>query len=155
MKQETINRFLVKYAQKGKMVVRLKGGDPFCVRQRREEAECLSENGIPFEIIPGITSGIAAAAYAGIPVTHREAGSNVAFVTGHYKKKKILRKSGKRWLQELIHLSSIWVSKTCSRLKENSLKTAGTVLRRQPLFIGEQRTSKNLFFVQLKPFQKQ
>lgn len=76
-----------------------------------EEAECLSENGIPFEIIPGITSGIAAAAYAGIPVTHRDAGSNVAFVTGHYKKKKILRKSGKRWLQELIHLSSIWVSK--------------------------------------------
>ncbi|MCY7985777.1 SAM-dependent methyltransferase, partial [Bacillus inaquosorum] len=53
-----------------------------------EEAECLSENGIPFEIIPGITSGIAAAAYAGIPVTHRDAGSNVAFVTGHYKKEE-------------------------------------------------------------------
>ncbi len=110
-----------------------------------EEAECLSENGIPFEIIPGITSGIAATAYAGIPVTHRDAGSNVAFVTGHYKKKKILRKSGKCWLQELIHLSSIWVSKTYSRLKENSLKTAGTVLRRRPLFTGEQRTSKICF----------
>lgn len=57
MKQETINRFLVKYAQKGKTVVRLKGGDPLC-SAGGEEAECLSENGIPFEIIPGITSGI-------------------------------------------------------------------------------------------------
>ncbi|KAA6452922.1 uroporphyrinogen-III C-methyltransferase [Bacillus swezeyi] len=88
MKQETINHFLVKYAKKGKTVVRLKGGDPFVFGRGGEEAETLAENGISFEIIPGITSGIAAAAYAGIPVTHREASSNVAFVTGHYKKEE-------------------------------------------------------------------
>ncbi|PIK31172.1 uroporphyrinogen-III C-methyltransferase [Bacillus siamensis] len=85
MKQDTINRFLVKYAKKGKTVVRLKGGDPFVFGRGGEEAEALAQNAIPFEIVPGITSGIAAAAYAGIPVTHREASSNVAFVTGHYK----------------------------------------------------------------------
>nr|MDH3076905.1 uroporphyrinogen-III C-methyltransferase [Bacillus velezensis] len=85
MKQDTINRFLVKYAKKGKTVVRLKGGDPFVFGRGGEEAEALAQNAIPFEIVPGITSGIAVAAYAGIPVTHREASSNVAFVTGHYK----------------------------------------------------------------------
>ncbi|KYD05049.1 Uroporphyrinogen-III methyltransferase [Bacillus atrophaeus] len=88
MKQETINRFLVKYAKKGKTVVRLKGGDPFVFGRGGEEAESLAEHGIPFEIVPGITSGIAAPAYAGIPVTHRDASSNVAFVTGHYQKEE-------------------------------------------------------------------
>ncbi|MFN2746165.1 MULTISPECIES: uroporphyrinogen-III C-methyltransferase [Bacillus] len=95
MKQETINHFLVKYAKKGKTVVRLKGGDPFVFGRGGEEAESLAENGISFEIIPGITSGIAAAAYAGIPVTHREASSNVAFVTGHYKKEEVFEEKWK------------------------------------------------------------
>ncbi|BCB03806.1 uroporphyrinogen-III C-methyltransferase [Bacillus sp. KH172YL63] len=85
MKQETINRFLIRYASNGKTVVRLKGGDPFVFGRGGEEAEALSKKGIPFEIVPGITSGIAAAAYAGIPVTHRDASSSVAFVTGHKK----------------------------------------------------------------------
>ncbi|MCY7815837.1 uroporphyrinogen-III C-methyltransferase [Bacillus haynesii] len=88
MKQETINYFLVKYAKKGKTVVRLKGGDPFVFGRGGEEAQTLAEHGVAFEIVPGITSGIAAAAYAGIPVTHREASSNVAFVTGHYQKEE-------------------------------------------------------------------
>ncbi|KAA0564676.1 uroporphyrinogen-III C-methyltransferase [Bacillus sp. CH30_1T] len=83
MKQDTINHFLVRYASSGKVVVRLKGGDPFVFGRGGEEAEALAKKGIPFEIVPGITSGIAAAAYAGIPVTHREASSSVAFVTGH------------------------------------------------------------------------
>jgi uroporphyrin-III C-methyltransferase len=83
MKQDTINHFLVRYALSGKVVVRLKGGDPFVFGRGGEEAEVLAKKGIPFEIIPGITSGIAAAAYAGIPVTHRDASSSVAFVTGH------------------------------------------------------------------------
>ncbi|KON91786.1 uroporphyrinogen-III C-methyltransferase [Rossellomorea marisflavi] len=83
MKQETINRFLIKYASGSKVVVRLKGGDPFVFGRGGEEAEALAAKSIPFEVVPGITSGIAASAYAGIPVTHRNVSASVAFVTGH------------------------------------------------------------------------
>ncbi len=83
MKQEEINSLLVKKAQEGKSVVRLKGGDPFVFGRGGEEAEILSQNDIPFEVIPGISSAIAAAAYAGIPITHRRMASSFAVVTGH------------------------------------------------------------------------
>ncbi|WP_078380536.1 uroporphyrinogen-III C-methyltransferase [Sutcliffiella halmapala] len=83
MKQETINHFLVKYAKKGLKVVRLKGGDPFVFGRGGEEAEECVNHDVPFEIIPGITAGIAAPAYAGIPVTHRTLSKSFAFVTGH------------------------------------------------------------------------
>ncbi|GHH96923.1 uroporphyrinogen-III C-methyltransferase [Neobacillus kokaensis] len=83
MKQETINRFLVKYAKKGYEVVRLKGGDPFVFGRGGEEAEECAKNDVPFEIVPGITAGIAASAYAGIPVTHRTLSKSFAFITGH------------------------------------------------------------------------
>ncbi|WP_273125433.1 uroporphyrinogen-III C-methyltransferase [Bacillus weihaiensis] len=85
MKQETINHFLIKYAKTGKVVTRLKGGDPFVFGRGGEEAEALASQNIPFEIVPGISSGVAAAAYAGIPVTHRDLSASVAFVTGHRK----------------------------------------------------------------------
>lgn len=81
--QDEINDTLISEAQKGKLVVRLKGGDPFLFGRGGEEAETLSENGIPFEIVPGVTSAIAAPAYAGIPVTHRDLSSSVVIVTGH------------------------------------------------------------------------
>lgn len=83
MKQETINHLLVKFTEKEKIVVRLKGGDPFVFGRGAEEAEALATYGLPFEVVPGITSGIAAPAYAGIPITHRELGSSFAVVTGH------------------------------------------------------------------------
>ncbi|WP_408009306.1 uroporphyrinogen-III C-methyltransferase [Pseudalkalibacillus sp. A8] len=88
IEQETINHLLVKYAKHGKVVTRLKGGDPFVYGRGAEEAEALAMNGIPFEIVPGITAGIAAPAYAGIPVTHRDVGSSFAVVTGHRSKGK-------------------------------------------------------------------
>ncbi len=81
--QSETNSLLLRYPLEGKSVVRLKGGDSFVFGRGGEEALALKEAGIPFEVIPGITAGLAATAYAGIPVTHREMSSSVAFVTGH------------------------------------------------------------------------
>jgi uroporphyrinogen III methyltransferase/synthase len=81
--QDEINRILIDRARAGKRVVRLKGGDPFIFGRGGEEAEALAAAGIAFEIVPGVTSAIAAPAFAGIPLTHREHGSFVAFLTGH------------------------------------------------------------------------
>ena len=83
MTQEEINALLVEAGGRHEVVVRLKGGDPFVFGRGGEEAEALTAAGIPFEVVPGVTAGIAAPAYAGIPVTHREDASAVAFVTGH------------------------------------------------------------------------
>jgi uroporphyrinogen III methyltransferase / synthase len=81
--QEEIGERLIEAARAGKSVVRLKGGDPFVFGRGGEEGEALREAGIEFELVPGITAGVAASAYAGIPVTHRDDASAVAFVTGH------------------------------------------------------------------------
>lgn len=81
--QKDICDIMVSRARAGKRVVRLKGGDPFVFGRGGEEAERLSMEGIPFRVVPGLTSGIAGPAYAGIPVTHRSVNANLAFVTGH------------------------------------------------------------------------
>lgn len=83
--QEQISRILLKKAQEGKKVVRLKGGDPFVFGRGGEELEVLCEHDIPFEVVPGITSSIAVAAYNGIPVTHRDYTSSFHVITGHKK----------------------------------------------------------------------
>jgi uroporphyrin-III C-methyltransferase len=81
--QPKINAVLLELAERHQRVVRLKGGDPFLFGRGGEEAAHLVSRGVPVEVVPGVTAGIAAPAYAGIPVTHRRAGSSVTFVTGH------------------------------------------------------------------------
>jgi uroporphyrinogen III methyltransferase / synthase len=88
LSQDGINALIVEKALTGATVARLKGGDPYIFGRGGEEAQVLAEQGIPFEVVPGVTSAIAAAAYAGIPLTHRDFTSTVAFVTGHENPEK-------------------------------------------------------------------
>lgn len=85
IKQSEINQILLDNALAGKFVVRLKGGDPFLFGRGAEELELLKANGVPFEVVPGVTSPLAAMAYGGIPVTHRDFSSSVHIITGHMK----------------------------------------------------------------------
>lgn len=105
LRQESINQLLVDKALEGKIVTRLKGGDPCVFGRVGEEAEALAMNDIEFEIVPGVTSGIAVPAYAGIPVTHRDYASSFAMVTGHMEKDK--QDSEEKWKALAIGIDTI------------------------------------------------
>ena len=88
LSQEDINALLIEKARAGKIVVRLKGGDPFIFGRGGEETHALTEAGIPFAVVPGVTSPIGVAAYAGIPLTHRDFSSTLSIITGSNEKGK-------------------------------------------------------------------
>ncbi len=139
--QEEINQLLVHLANQFKNVVRLKGGDPFVFGRGGEEVEVLVENEIPFEIVPGISSSIAAASYAGIPVTHRGVATNFTVVTGHTCKENGLDDLNWKLLSEtstLVVLMGIKNKKIiASKLIENGKSSA------TPVAFIENGTRKN------------
>ena len=112
--QHYTNDLMLKFAKTKKNIVRPKGGDPFIFGRGGEEAEFLKSHKIKFEIIPGITSGIGSAEYSGIPLTHRDYASSVAFVTGHEDIKK--RKESVKWKKLATSVDTIVIMMGLSRL---------------------------------------
>jgi len=112
--QNNTNDLMVKYAKSKKNIVRLKGGDPIIFGRGGEEAEFLKEHNVKYEIVPGITSGIGSATYAGIPLTHRKYASSVVFVTGHEDPEK--RKEAVKWKRLAKSVDTIVIMMGLSRI---------------------------------------
>ena len=143
MVQEDINKVLLEEAEKGNKVVRLKGGDPFLFGRGGEELELLSENGIPYEIVPGVTSPISVPAYNGIPVTHRDFCSSLHIITGH-------KRAGQEYdidFKALTQTRNIGVSNgNCSTggyLQRTSCRRHGPRICRQQFFRKEQQQDRS------------
>ncbi|MEW5806333.1 MAG: uroporphyrinogen-III C-methyltransferase [Acidobacteriota bacterium] len=142
--QKEIGKLIVGKAKEGKVVVRLKGGDPFIFGRGGEEAEELKRDRVDFEVIPGVTSGIAAATYAGIPLTHRQYASSVSFITGHEDEEKA--ESTMDWDKLAMGADTLVIFMGFKKLEENikQMINAG----RSP------RTPAAMIMWGTKPFQK-
>ena len=154
MPQEQINQVLLEEAQKGYRVVRLKGGDPFLFGRGGEELELLTANGIPYEVVPGVTSSIAVPAYNGIPVTHRDFCSSVHIITGH-------RRAGKEYdidFQALVNTKGTLVFlmgiAALNDICQGLLNAGWTRRCRRPYCRREQLPTRKESLPQLQPSKK-